>query len=132
MLASTASPTQRHRTLSRCLCLLLLSLLNLLPALADPDAVSAIIDMARISPAPPVSPNFVGFSLETSSATGWVGAGNATTKASFLTLMRQLLLTPNAPGTVLRIGGNSADTRSASPLWPPTSRCACLLALPQA
>ena len=111
MPSSTSSRRMRHRSVHYCF-YFLLSFLIFFPVLADPDAVSATIDMARLSPAPAVPPNFVGFSLGTGSVTGWVGSGNATTRASFLTLMRQLLLTPNQGGIVLRIGGDSADSTS--------------------
>ena len=85
-------------------------LLLLLPASADPDAVTVIITLTNVTSPRPVSPNFVSFSLETSSVQGWVGSNASAVKPSFLTLMRALMLTPNAPGPILRIGGNSADT----------------------
>ena len=112
----TASQPAHLLCLAQPLLLLLLLLLLLASSTtADPDATTVIIDFTQPT-SPPISPNFVGFSLEVSSAQGWVGSNPNQTKPSLLTLLRSLNHTPGAPGPILRIGGNSADTS----WWNPT------------
>ena len=86
-------------------------LLSLLPSLA---AGAGDVVYASVLPdalGPPISPSFLGFSLEWDVASTWTGRNH--TRPSFINLMKQLqqstLLPHPHPPTTIRLGGNSAD-----------------------
>ena len=82
----------------------LLPLLSLLAPLAfAADVVTATPQLKQFR-SPPVSPTFIGFSLEHDIACTWTGLDHV--RPSFVTLMRILA---RDGGTTFRIGGNSAD-----------------------
>ena len=83
--------------------------LCLLP-LVHSDAVDQVHSVVYTSQpiSRPISPSFIGFSLEHDIATTWTGLSH--TRPSFVHLIRQLHPTRRAhSGTTFRIGGNSAD-----------------------
>ncbi len=76
------------------------------PSSLAADEVFVTVHPSSISP--PISPNFIGFSLEHDIATSWTGRGHV--RPSFVNLMAQLQQTSYTfGGPTLRIGGNSAD-----------------------
>lgn len=114
-MTSPISPRHSSLLLLQVQLLALLLLPISLPTVSANDAVTAVIALNNVT-SPPIHPNFVSFSLEVSGAQGWVGSNSSSPKPSFLTLMRHLMFTPNQPGPILRIGGNSADES----WWNPT------------
>ena len=100
------------------------------------DEVFVRVQRSNISA--PISPNFIGFSLEHDIATSWTGRGHV--RPSFVNLMAQLQQTSYAfGGPTIRIGGNSADYSwspysTVLPSHPPSSpspRC-LIMSLPSA
>ena len=82
--------------------------LCLFPVYADVvDHVDSVVYTAQ-PVSPPISPSYIGFSLEHDMATTWTGLSH--TRPSFINLIHQLHPTrgPHS-GTTFRIGGNSAD-----------------------
>ena len=71
------------------------------------DHVTSVVYTSQ-SVSRPISPSYIGFSLEHDMATTWTGLAH--TRPSFLNLIRQLHPTRRThSGTTFRIGGNSAD-----------------------
>src|SRR6185437_14560452 len=94
------------------LVLLALRLSSFLPLLSFtlssslPAADQVFVTVHRANISAPISPNFIGFSLEHDIATSWTGRGHV--RPSFVNLMAQLQQTsPTFGGPTLRIGGNS-------------------------
>ena len=92
------------------LALLSLHLLVLLPSThsASPDSLVFSIDPS-VPTSPPVLPNLVSFSIEVYDFTRWTGRSPNPPRPAWLSLMRQLMHTPNQEGPRYRIGGDSAD-----------------------
>ena len=90
------------------LCLLLLLVSPCVPsAFAADDSVLVKVFTSQFR-SPPISPHFIGFSLEHDMAWTWTGLDHV--RPSFVTLMSQLSTEQHRTGGPLfRIGGNSAD-----------------------
>ena len=83
-------------------------------ASADPAAPSTVYATVRQTPSgPPLSPEFLGLSLEYTALDAYTGANPAALDPVFVQLLRNLATTPGQQ-LVLRIGGNSTD----STWWP--------------
>ena len=96
--------------------LLLVTLCAASPAAAA-DTVHARVMSKQQYRSPPISPHFIGFSLEWDIAWTWTGLNH--TRDSFITLMAQLSFSPNDGGPLFRIGGNSADYSLYNPTHAP-------------
>ena len=102
--------------LASSLLLLALAVLVLAVHAAD-DTVTAVVHHTSTPISGPISPHFIGFSVETFGIHWWTDVYPAPTRPSFIRLMRQLEFTPyNASSyRLFRIGGISADTSYYDP-----------------
>mmetsp|Transcript_29308 Transcript_29308/g.32554 ORF Transcript_29308/g.32554 Transcript_29308/m.32554 type:complete len:489 (-) Transcript_29308:25-1491(-) len=86
-----------------------LTLLLLFAFIAVVSTSTITVDIQGNTISNPIRPNFAGFSIEVPSAKSMVGEYPAPPKESFVNLVKNLCVTPGQAGTILRIGGNSAD-----------------------